>query len=68
MSFDQSEANVGGDLDFVLAVSSDEKLLRRLNEFDNAETCSTSGEGTDAKWQLDATEALNTLWQFANVL
>jgi len=38
---------------FMLAVTADEKLLRRLNEFDNAETCSTSGKGTNAKWKLD---------------
>jgi len=38
----------------VLAVSSDEKLLR-LNELDNgnAETVSTSGKGFDAKWKVE---------------
>ena len=48
------ESSVGGDRDFLLALSSDEKLLRRLNEFDGAETVSTSGKGTDAKWKLDS--------------
>lgn len=55
------------DSDFVLAVGRDEKLLRRLNELDNAETCSTSNEGTDAKWKLEPSETLNALWKFANV-
>ena len=41
------------ELDFLLAISGDEKLLRRLNDFDCAETCSTSGRGTDAKWKLE---------------
>ncbi|KIL62946.1 glycosyltransferase family 20 protein [Amanita muscaria Koide BX008] len=52
---------VGEDLDLLVALSSDEKLLRRLNEFDNSETCSTSGKGTDAKWKLDALEVKSVL-------
>jgi hypothetical protein len=53
---------------FVLAVSGDEKLLRRLNDLDGAETCYTKGKGTtDAKWHLDRGEVVKTLWQFANV-
>ena len=63
---DTSEG-VGGDLDFLLAVTADEQLLRRLNEFDNAETCSTSGKGTDAKWKLDPAQSATSLWQFANM-
>ncbi|KAF8063976.1 alpha,alpha-trehalose-phosphate synthase [Lyophyllum atratum] len=42
-----------GEERFVLAVSGDEKLLRRLNEVDGAETCSTSGRGTDARWRVE---------------
>jgi len=61
------EVHAGQDLDFVLAVSSDEKLLRRLNEFDDAETCSTRGKGTDARWKLDPREVVGVLWQFVNV-
>ena len=38
-----------------------EKLLTRLNEFDAAETVSTSGKGTDAKWRLESEEALEVL-------
>jgi trehalose 6-phosphate synthase complex regulatory subunit len=57
----------GDDIGFFLAVSADEKLLRRLNDLDNAETCSTSKRGSDAKWKLDPTQALDALWQFANV-
>lgn len=55
------------DIDFSLAVSSDEKLLRRLNELDFAETVSTGemGTGTDAKWKLDPKDVIQTLSQFA---
>jgi hypothetical protein len=60
----------GNDFDFVLAVSGDEKLLRRLNELDGAETCYTKGQkgkgGTDARWKLDRGEAVRVLWLFAN--
>ncbi|KAF9473941.1 hypothetical protein BDN70DRAFT_924896 [Pholiota conissans] len=52
------------EIDFLLAVSSDEKLLRRLNEFDGAETVSTSGKGTDAKWRLESEDALGVLKGF----
>lgn len=51
----------------VFAVSGDEKLLRRLNELDNAETVSTSRKGTDAKWKLDPREVVSVLSQFAGV-
>ncbi|KAF9490894.1 alpha,alpha-trehalose-phosphate synthase [Pleurotus eryngii] len=68
MSPDTMDDNAGLDLDCILAVSSDEKLLRRLNEFDNSETVSTSGKNTSAKWQLDAKIATKTLWQLANVV
>jgi len=67
MSSDTSEVDHPEGLDFVLAVSGDEKLLCRLNDFDNAETCSTRCKGTDARWKLHPTEAVGTLWQFANV-
>ena len=56
------------DVDFLLAVSSDEKLLRRLNEFDGSETVSTSGKGTDAKWTLESDEAVKVLGMFAGVV
>ena len=55
---------VGEGLDLLIAISSDEKLLRRLNEFDNSETCSTSDRGTDAKWKLDTAEVKNVLEMF----
>jgi len=60
-------AGGGLDIDFMLAVSSDEKLLRRLNEFDGAETVSTSGKGTDAKWRLNNEEAVGVLKGLAGV-
>lgn len=56
----------GGEAGFVFAVGSDEKLLRRLNELDNAETVSTSGKGTDAKWKLDAGDVGDVMRLFAN--
>lgn len=49
------------EIDFLLAVSSDEKLLTRLNEVEGAETVSTSGKGTDAKWKVESEEALEVL-------
>ncbi|KIY70060.1 glycosyltransferase family 20 protein [Cylindrobasidium torrendii FP15055 ss-10] len=56
-----------GTWDFILAVSGDEKLLTRLNELDNAETCSTSGKGTDAKWRVERASALELLKVFVGV-
>jgi trehalose 6-phosphate synthase/phosphatase len=52
-----SSGLMGGDggveeTDFMLAISSDERLLRRLNENDGAETVSTSGKATDARWRI----------------
>ena len=49
------------EIDFLLVVSSDEKLLTRLNEIDGSETVSTSGKGTDAKWRLEGEEVLGVL-------
>lgn len=40
------------EFEIILAISADEKLLRRLNELDNSETVSIRGQGTDAKWVL----------------
>lgn len=56
------------DVDFLLAVSSDEKLLRRLNEFDVSETVSTSGKGTDGKWKLESEETVKVMGMFASVV
>lgn len=67
MSPDVTEDNSSDDVGFVLAVGSDEKLLRRLNDLDYAETCSTSNKGTDAKWKLEPKEVSKVLWSFANV-
>jgi hypothetical protein len=51
--------------DFVLAVSADEKLLRRLNELGEAETCSTGERGTDAKWRAERGEVVGVLGKLA---
>ncbi|EAU87507.2 trehalose-phosphatase [Coprinopsis cinerea okayama7 len=63
---------MGGDgtveeTDFLLAISSDERLLRRLNEDDGAETVSTSGKGTDARWRVDFEELGGMLKVLAGV-
>ncbi|KAI0072180.1 glycosyltransferase family 20 protein [Panus rudis PR-1116 ss-1] len=63
------EAEHEPDVDFVLSIGKDEKLMRRLNELDNAETVSTGvvvGEkGTDAKWKLRVEEVPSVLARFA---
>lgn len=64
--FDLTEDHMSDDVGFVLAVGSDEKLLRRLNDLDNAETCSTSNKGTDALWKLDPKDVSKSLWTLAN--
>jgi trehalose 6-phosphate synthase/phosphatase len=51
--------------DFVLAIGRDEKLLRRLAELDNAETCSTGTGGTDARWRLRREDVIGILGQLA---
>ena len=57
------------DVDIVISIGADEKLLSRLNELDNAnaETCTTSGKGSDAKWRLAVEDVIPTLWKFANL-
>jgi hypothetical protein len=52
-------------VDFLLAFGNDEKLVRQLKELNNAETCSVSGRGTDAKWKIDPEDATKALWHFA---
>ena len=65
LSPDATEADNATEFDYVFTVGKDEKLMRRLNELDNAETCSTSGKGTDAKWKLKAEEVVPALWRLA---
>ncbi|KAJ4490133.1 glycosyltransferase family 20-domain-containing protein [Lentinula aciculospora] len=48
-----SSAQIGEKWDCILGLSSDENLLRRLAELSIAETCSTSGKGTDASWKIE---------------
>ena len=62
---DAADAENSTEFDFVLAVGKDEKLMRRLNELDNAETCSTSNRGTDAKWKLDPDQVVPALQRFS---
>ncbi|RPD60848.1 hypothetical protein L227DRAFT_547270 [Lentinus tigrinus ALCF2SS1-6] len=65
ISPDSVESENATEFDFVFAVGKDEKLMRRLNELDNAETCSTSGKGTDAKWKLEQPQVVSSLWRLA---
>jgi trehalose 6-phosphate synthase complex regulatory subunit len=53
------------DVDIILTISADERLLRRMNDVDSAETCSTSGKGTDAKWVLDRGDVFYVLEKLA---
>lgn len=64
---DEHDGVSGDETRGVFAVSGDEKLLRRLNELDNAETVSTSRKGTDAKWKLDPKDVTSVLNQLAGV-
>ncbi|KAG8215355.1 glycosyltransferase family 20 protein [Butyriboletus roseoflavus] len=64
---DGVEGVSGDETRGVFAVSGDEKLLRRLNELDNAETVSTSRKGTDAKWKLDPRCVVSVLGQLAGM-
>ncbi|KIJ47269.1 glycosyltransferase family 20 protein [Sphaerobolus stellatus SS14] len=52
------------NIDLVLCIGSDEKLLSRLNELHNAETVTTSGKGSDARWRLDVGDVVGMLWRF----
>lgn len=64
-SMDTDSENALG-LDFLFAVGDDERLLRRLNELEFAETVSTGvGKGTDAKWELEPVRTVEVLTQFA---
>lgn len=59
------------DVDFVLAIGKDEKLMRRLNELDNAETISTSGswgtsgfsDGAGGTGSLSGTKGTDAKWK-----
>lgn len=66
MHHDATEDTVSDDVGFILAIGTDEKLIRRLNDLDHAETCSTSNKGTDARWKIEPNEMTKTLWNFAN--
>ncbi|KAI6021973.1 hypothetical protein EDC04DRAFT_2607090 [Pisolithus marmoratus] len=47
-----------GESILVLGIGGDEKLLRWLNELNNAKMVSMSKRGTDARWKLDPREVL----------
>ncbi|KAJ3868933.1 glycosyltransferase family 20 protein [Lentinula novae-zelandiae] len=62
-----SSAQIGEKWDCILGLSSDENLLRRLAELSIAETCSTSGKGTDASWKIERVRVLPFLESLASV-
>ncbi|KAF8830403.1 hypothetical protein HHX47_DHR2000621 [Lentinula edodes] len=62
-----SSAQIGEKWDCILGLSSDENLLRRLAELSIAETCSTSGKGTDASWKIERVRVLPFLESLADV-
>ncbi|KAF8494922.1 alpha-trehalose-phosphate synthase [Russula emetica] len=59
----EESESIAHSKDFVLAIGQDEKLLRRLGELDNAETCSTGTGGTDARWRVSREEVIGVLEQ-----
>lgn len=63
----EENESVAHSKDFVLAIGQDEKLLRRLGELDNAETCSTGTGGTDARWRIPCEEVVGILEQLVAV-
>jgi len=67
-TLEASDFDSPNGVDFILAMGTDEKLMRRLNEFDNAETCSAAppNKGTDAKWRINYEEVRGVLTQLAN--
>lgn len=64
-----TSGKVGGSSDFelILALTGDEPLIRRLNGLEEAQTCTTSGKGSDAMWRLPATDVLGALEKIVNV-
>lgn len=64
LSPDVPEPEPSTDVDFILAVGKDEKLMRRLNELEGVETVSTGVKGTDAKWRLTPEEVVPALKRF----
>ena len=64
LSPDVPDPEPSTDVDFILAVGKDEKLMRRLNELEGAETVSTGAKGTDAKWRLAPEEIVPALRKF----
>ena len=58
---DEQTSSASCEYDLVFALTGDEPLIRRLNRLEEAQTCSTSGKGSDARWRLPAAEALDVL-------
>lgn len=67
-TLEASDFDSPNGVDFILAMGTDEKLMRRLSEFDNAETCSTAppSKGTDAKWRINYEDVRGALAQLAS--
>jgi hypothetical protein len=58
---DEQSSSASCEYDLVFALTGDEPLIRRLNRLEEAQTCSTSGKGSDAMWRLPAADALAVL-------
>ena len=67
-TLEASDFDSPNGVDFILTIGTDEKLLKRLNESDPAETCSMTApnKGTDAKWRLQFEEVRGALTQLAS--
>jgi len=64
-------AGGSGEVDFMMVVSADERLLRRVDEWEGAETVSVReegvGRGTDARWRVAPGEVGSVLEAFVGV-
>ncbi|KAF8512946.1 alpha-trehalose-phosphate synthase [Hysterangium stoloniferum] len=67
MWFSPAETGPSTEVDLLFCLGGDEKLMSRLNEVDNAETVTTSGKESDAKWRLAVSDVIPTLWKFAGL-
>jgi trehalose 6-phosphate synthase/phosphatase len=67
MWFSPTETGPSTEVDLLLSIGGDEKLLSRLNEVDNAETVTTSGKESDAKWRLAVPDVIPTLLRIADL-
>lgn len=63
LGLDEEGSSMSTEYDLLFALTGDEPLIRRLNRLEEAQTCSTSGKASDAKWRLPAAETLDVLYK-----